>query len=315
MPPTATQLLTWHEFAALRDPPNRHELIRGEVVTMPPPHTYHGFYSNNVQTPLSVHVRGRKLGVVLGSETGFLIEQNPDTVRAPDVAFISAARWPAEPFSGYFRGAPDFAVEVLSENDKVFDVDEKIDAWLKAGCKLVWLVNPRSAPSPPSVRASPKPPSTRTPPPTPATWSQASRWRSVRSLSNPLDYPMSLPPTYRLLESHEWHKLDGDTVTIGITQIAADELTDVTYVSLPKIGQTLKAHDRFGEIESVKATSDLYVGMGGTVTEINDAVNHDPSLVNQDPYEKGWMIKLKVTDPSEFQKLLSAADYLAKSGH
>src|SRR3712207_3330151 len=103
---------------------------------------------------------------------------------------------------------------------------------------------------------------------------------------------MSLPTDYRLLESHEWHKLEGDTVTIGITQFAADELTDVTYVSLPKVGQTLKANDRFGEIESVKATSDLYAGVGGTVVAVNDALNNDPGLVNREPYTTGWMIKL-----------------------
>jgi glycine cleavage system H protein len=126
---------------------------------------------------------------------------------------------------------------------------------------------------------------------------------------------MSLPNDYRLLESHEWHKLEGDVVTIGITQFAADELTDVTYVSLPKIGTALKANDRFGEIESVKATSDLYTGVAGTVVEINDALNHDAGLVNREPYTTGWMVKLKVSNPADVQKLLSAADYLKKTGH
>ena len=81
---------------------------------------------------------------------------------------------------------------------------------------------------------------------------------------------MSVPNDRTYLESHEWHKLDGDTVTLGITQIAADELTDITFVSLPKVGEKISANGRFGEIESVKATSDLYTGVAGTVTAVND---------------------------------------------
>src|SRR3954471_9426347 len=80
---------------------------------------------------------------------------------------------------------------------------------------------------------------------------------------------MSVPTDRRYLESHEWHKLDGDVVTIGITQQAADELTDITYVALPEVGKTLTANKPFGEVESVKATSDLYSGVSGTVSEIN----------------------------------------------
>lgn len=123
------------------------------------------------------------------------------------------------------------------------------------------------------------------------------------------------PADRRYLPSHEWHKLDGDTVTIGITQIAADELTDVTFVSLPKVGDTLAANARFGEIESVKATSDLYSGVAGTVVEVNGALANDPGLVNRDPYNAGWMVKIKTTDPSAVQKLLSVDDYLKAAGH
>lgn len=125
---------------------------------------------------------------------------------------------------------------------------------------------------------------------------------------------MTLPNDYRLLETHEWHKTDGDIVTLGITQFAADELTDVTYVSLPKVGSTIKSHGRFGEIESVKATSDMYSGVSGTVIEVNGALANDPGLVNREPYSGGWMIKIKITDPSELNKLMSAADYLKKVG-
>jgi len=126
---------------------------------------------------------------------------------------------------------------------------------------------------------------------------------------------MSVPTDRTYLQTHEWHKLDGDTVVIGITQIAADELTDITYVSLPKVGEKISANGRFGEIESVKATSDLYTGVGGTVTAVNSELNSNPGLVNSDPYEKGWMIKLKPDNASDVQKLLSTADYLKKTGH
>jgi glycine cleavage system H protein len=126
---------------------------------------------------------------------------------------------------------------------------------------------------------------------------------------------MNLPDDYKLLETHEWHKVEGDTVTIGITHFAADELTDITYVALPKAGTTLKAGDRFGEIESVKATSDLYTGVAGTVTAVNDALANDPGTVNRDSYAGGWMIRIKLTNPADLTKLLSAADYLKKTGH
>ena len=126
---------------------------------------------------------------------------------------------------------------------------------------------------------------------------------------------MSVPTDRTYLQTHEWHKLDGDTVTLGITQIAADELTDITYVSLPKVGDKIAANGRFGEIESVKATSDLYSGVGGTVTAVNTELNSNPGLVNTDPYEKGWMIKLNPDNAGDVQKLLNSADYLKKTGH
>lgn len=120
---------------------------------------------------------------------------------------------------------------------------------------------------------------------------------------------MAVPTDRRYLTSHEWHKLDGDTVTLGITQQAADELTDVTYVALPKVGDNISANSRFGEIESVKATSDLYSGISGQVVAVNDALTGDPGLVNRDPFEGGWMIKVKTTNPSELDALLSAEKY------
>src|SRR6184192_481012 len=126
---------------------------------------------------------------------------------------------------------------------------------------------------------------------------------------------MSAPTDRKYLETHEWHKIEGDTATIGITQIAADELTDITYVSLPKVGAKVSANKAFGEIESVKATSDLYSGVSGEVIAINDGLNSDPGLVNRDPHAAGWMIKVKLSNPAEAEKLLSPTDYLAKTGH
>jgi len=126
---------------------------------------------------------------------------------------------------------------------------------------------------------------------------------------------MELPANYRLLESHEWHNDNDGVVSIGITQFAADELTDVTYVELPKVGAKLAAGDRFGTIESVKATSDLYTGIAGTVVEVNAALNNDPAQVNTDPYQAGWMIRLKPDNAADVGQLLSAADYLKKTGH
>ena len=126
---------------------------------------------------------------------------------------------------------------------------------------------------------------------------------------------MAVPSDRRFLQTHEWHKLDGDTVTIGITQFAADELTDVTYVALPKVGDQVSANQRFGEIESVKATSDLYSGVSGTVSAVNEQLTSNPGLVNSDPFNAGWMIKVKATNPAEVNNLLSSEDYVKKAGH
>jgi glycine cleavage system H protein len=124
---------------------------------------------------------------------------------------------------------------------------------------------------------------------------------------------MPVPTDRKYLESHEWHQLSGDIVTIGITQIAADQLTDITYVKLPAVGANLAANAPFGEIESVKTTSDLYSGVAGTVTAVNTELNANPGLVNSDPFGKGWMLKIKVSDAGAMGKLLSADDYLKKA--
>jgi glycine cleavage system H protein len=126
---------------------------------------------------------------------------------------------------------------------------------------------------------------------------------------------VTVPSDRRYLKTHEWHKLDGDIVTIGITQIAADELTDITYVGLPRVGARLEANQRFGDIESVKATSDLYSGVSGTVTEVNTELSGNPGIINSDPYDKGWIARAKVSDPGQVNSLLSNDDYSKAVGH
>jgi len=126
---------------------------------------------------------------------------------------------------------------------------------------------------------------------------------------------MSIPNDRKYLETHEWHLKEGDTVTIGITQIAADELTDITFVDLPSVGDKVSANKPFGEIESVKATSDLYSGVSGTVTAVNEELSANPGIINKDPHGAGWMIKVKSSNPAELDNLLSADNYLKKTGH
>lgn len=138
------KLMTWQEFAALPDDGRERELVRGELINMPPAHTNHGYYGSNILISLGGHVKAHKLGRAYNAEAGYLLESSPDTVRSPDVSFIAADRSPGVLKDGeYFRGAPDFLVEVVSTHDKVFDVEEKTEAWLVGGARLVWVVNPR----------------------------------------------------------------------------------------------------------------------------------------------------------------------------
>lgn len=125
---------------------------------------------------------------------------------------------------------------------------------------------------------------------------------------------MPAPSDRKYLKSHEWFRVEGDVCTIGITQFAADELTDITYVDLPEPGTAVTAGEPFGEIESVKATGDLISGVSGEVTAVNEELKDDPSLVNSDPHEKGWMIRVKLTNPAELDNLLTPEEYLAQTG-
>lgn len=117
-------------------------------------------------------------------------------------------------------------------------------------------------------------------------------------------------PTDRLYsETHEWHKVTGDTLTLGLSKFAIDALTDVTYVEMKKPGTKFKAGEIIGEVESVKTTSDIYCAVGGEVVEVNKAVADDPSILNSDPYEKGWLVKIKISDKAGIEKLMQPAAY------
>jgi len=120
----------------------RCELVRGELVMMSPAGFEHGRILVRITRPLAEFVEQQRLGVVTGAETGFHIGRDPDTVRAPDVAFLRAARVPAEPERGFFPGAPDLAVEVLSPEDRASEVLAKVRQWLDAGTETVWVADP-----------------------------------------------------------------------------------------------------------------------------------------------------------------------------
>lgn len=122
------------------------------------------------------------------------------------------------------------------------------------------------------------------------------------------------PEDRRYSETHEWHKPEGDLVVIGISKFAVDELTDITYLEVTKREGQIARGETFGEIESVKTTSELYSGIDGEVVEVNQAVMDDPSIINADPYEKGWMLKVRPSDKAQLDELMGAGEYAAKHG-
>ena len=122
----------------------------------------------------------------------------------------------------------------------------------------------------------------------------------------------------RYAKTHEWAKLDGDVATVGITRFAVDQLTDVTYLELPKVGKVVKAGDEFGVIESVKSTSPLYAPVAGEVVAANTAAVTDTAVINADPYGAGWLVKIKLAPGATLDHLLTKAQYdaqLAAEGH
>ncbi len=123
---------------------------------------------------------------------------------------------------------------------------------------------------------------------------------------------------YLFTKSHEWALIEGDVCTVGITQYAVEQLTDVTHIQLPAVGKAVNAETPFGEIESVKAVFDLNAPISGTVLEKNTALERDPSAVNADPYGSGWMIKIKITSGASTSHLKDKFHYdeqLASDGH
>lgn len=143
--PTAkSDLLTADDLAKQPNDGARYELVKGGLRKMPPAGFEHGICAAEIGSRLNVHVKTHQLGYVCGAETGFKIAQNPDTVRAPDAAFVSQASIEHQGIvRGYWEGAPDLAVEVISPGDTYAEVAEKVEEWLTAGCTMVWVINPR----------------------------------------------------------------------------------------------------------------------------------------------------------------------------
>ena len=125
---------------------------------------------------------------------------------------------------------------------------------------------------------------------------------------------MNLPSDRRYSESHEWFQVDGTLVTVGITKHATDELTDITYVEMNPVGSEVAAGGSLGEVESVKTTAEVLSVVGGTVREVNESLSGDPSILNDDPYQAGWLVKLEVTDTSALDGLMDDKAYEQLNG-
>jgi glycine cleavage system H protein len=124
---------------------------------------------------------------------------------------------------------------------------------------------------------------------------------------------MAYPDDLRYSKEHEWVRADGGTATIGITSFAADELGDIVFIELPEVGGQLTQFGTFGVVESVKAVSDLYAPVSGTVVEVNEALREAPELLNSDPFGEGWIAKVELGDPSELDALMDAEAYDAET--
>jgi glycine cleavage system H protein len=120
---------------------------------------------------------------------------------------------------------------------------------------------------------------------------------------------MNVPSELKYTKDHEWIKVDGDVATIGITDFAQGELGDIVYVEVETLNETLDSEEVFGTVEAVKTVSDLFMPVSGEIIEFNESLESDPEVVNNDPYGAGWMIKVKLSDPSQIDNLLSAEAY------
>lgn len=119
----------------------------------------------------------------------------------------------------------------------------------------------------------------------------------------------NIPENLRYSKDHEWVEVNGDIATIGITDYAQHSLGDVVYIDMPRVGDHFGTHEAFGSVESVKAVSEIFTPLAGTVTEVNDGINDTPEAVNNDAYGDGWMVKLKMDNPLEADKMLSSVEY------
>ncbi len=119
----------------------------------------------------------------------------------------------------------------------------------------------------------------------------------------------NIPENLRYSKDHEWIEVAGDIATIGITDYAQHALGDVVYIDMPRVGDKLTSHEAFGSVESVKAVSEIFLPVGGEITEVNDGLNDTPEAVNNDPYHVGWMIKVKMDNPLEADAMLSSIEY------
>jgi glycine cleavage system H protein len=125
---------------------------------------------------------------------------------------------------------------------------------------------------------------------------------------------MNIPTNLKYTKDHEWVSVEGDVATVGITDFAQKELGDIVYVEVETLDQTLNKDEVFGTVEAVKTVSDLFLPLSGEIIEFNDSLESDPEKVNSDPYGDGWMVKVKISDASEIEALLSSEDYKALIG-
>ena len=120
---------------------------------------------------------------------------------------------------------------------------------------------------------------------------------------------MNVPDNLKYTKDHEWLKIDGEFAFIGITDYAQNELGDIVFIEVETVGETLEKEKAFGTIEAVKTVSDMFMPVGGEVLEFNEELSSKPEIINQDPYDQGWVVRIKVSDPAELEELLNAAQY------
>ena len=125
---------------------------------------------------------------------------------------------------------------------------------------------------------------------------------------------MNVPGNLKYTKDHEWLRVEGDLGYVGITDFAQGELGDIVFIEIETVGETLKKEEVFGTIEAVKTVSDMFMPVGGEILEMNQEIENNPEAVNKDPYGKGWMVKIKISIPSEIDELLSAEKYKALIG-